>query len=53
MLPATHRLAANKAIQPQELHRETFIGVAQAAPAGEGCDRRFCEKSRHHAEGFL
>jgi LysR family hca operon transcriptional activator len=33
VLPASHRLAASKAIQPQELAREIFIGAAQAAPA--------------------
>jgi len=33
VLPASHRLAAKKAIQPQELAREIFIGVARAAPA--------------------
>jgi len=33
VLPASHRLAASKVIQPQELDREIFIGVARAAPA--------------------
>jgi len=33
VLPASHRLAEGKAIQPQELTREIFIGVARAAPA--------------------
>jgi LysR family transcriptional regulator, hca operon transcriptional activator len=32
VLPASHRLAAGKAIQPRELAREIFIGVARAAP---------------------
>jgi LysR family hca operon transcriptional activator len=32
LLPASHRLAASKAIQPRELAREIFIGVAPAAP---------------------
>ena len=33
VLPASHRLAASKAIQPQELARGIFIGVTRAAPA--------------------
>jgi LysR family hca operon transcriptional activator len=33
VLPASHRLAASKAISPQELAREIFIGPARVAPA--------------------
>ena len=32
LLPATHRLAARKAVRPQDLAREVFIGPAQLAP---------------------
>lgn len=32
VLPASHRLATSKAIQPQDLAREIFIGPAAAAP---------------------
>jgi len=32
VLPTGHRLAASKAIQPQELAREIFIGPARVAP---------------------
>jgi LysR family hca operon transcriptional activator len=33
ILPAGHRLAARKAIRPQELAREAFVGPARLAPA--------------------
>jgi LysR family transcriptional regulator, hca operon transcriptional activator len=32
ILPATHRLAARKAIRPQDLAREIFVGPAHLAP---------------------
>ena len=32
VLPASHRLSANKSIRPQELEREIFIGPARDAP---------------------
>jgi LysR family transcriptional regulator, hca operon transcriptional activator len=32
LLPATHRLAARRAVRPQDLAREIFIGPAQLAP---------------------
>jgi LysR family hca operon transcriptional activator len=44
VLPASHRLAASKAIQPQELAREIFIGVAQAAPAVRAVIGDFAKK---------
>jgi LysR family hca operon transcriptional activator len=33
ILTAGHRLAARKAIRPQELAREAFVGPARLAPA--------------------
>jgi len=44
VLPASHRLAASKAIPPQELAREIFIGVARAAPAVRAVIGDFAKK---------
>lgn len=44
VLPASHRLAGSKTIQPRELAREIFIGVAQAAPAVRAVIGDFAKK---------
>lgn len=44
VLPASHRLAATKFIEPQELSREIFTGVAKAAPAVRSVISEFAKK---------
>jgi LysR family hca operon transcriptional activator len=39
ILPAGHRLAARKAVRPQDLAQESFVSTARSAPGPEGCDR--------------
>ena len=44
VLPTGHRLAAHKAIQPQELAREIFIGPARVAPVLRSVINNYAKK---------
>jgi DNA-binding transcriptional LysR family regulator len=49
LMPATHRLTARKAVRPQDLAREIFVGPAQLAPVPQVGDQGLCGEGRYHA----
>jgi LysR family transcriptional regulator, hca operon transcriptional activator len=50
VLPTGHRLAARKAIRPQEFARETYISPARVAPVLKSVIDDYAAKVRNHAE---